>query len=623
MPFITDMAQPPVLAPALKRKRDGESSPTESKRLKVSFSPVTDVRYLDDSIEKPLSLVHEEVRRALARHIQNENIEYNLLKSLFTTDPSHDDAPTNQLLHHHVIAFTSHVLSFSDNSGDLLHAVLNCHWLQRDEEFVNDVNHFLTALLTTYSGYVSLVLKWLMSNLMTVNTVTIAGATEVNQDQVFDRLHQTLQIILQLIPYSKPVIEPIIDSSFPYHALPTALYVNHVTNLLRIKSYEPDLSPIIMRTIIDKALLIDVQVGIDVDPLDEDEQDLLVDQVRDAMSNIDNLDSADQDQDEDEDEVAADNETHTPEAVLNRIKSYMMKLDFVIDSLFEYYDTCLSSDTTLPYPINSLLSTFTESILTTHSSRSLQYLLFRMAQLDKKVYERFMSTLLKSAFDRNLAMPTRCASVSYLASFAARGSRIDDSSIRSLFDKLSAEMERLRKMHESKTTGPDAERFRLYYTIFQGLMYIFCFRWKAFLLEPQEDESDDGYNWMPEIKEMFNRHVMSKLNPLKVCAPVLVAMFAKITKHLNFLYLYSRIEANKRVRLVRSIQFSGASRESTLHHKAGESALQLTNQYAFEPYVLPISKRWISGLYLNFDDVSPTGMDSDSSDDEDASDSDE
>jgi RNA polymerase I-specific transcription initiation factor RRN3 len=272
---------------------------------------------------------------------------------------------------------------------------------------------------------------------------------------------------------------------------------------------------------------------------------------------------------------------------------------------------------------SQLISMFTRSNLTTTGSRSIQYLLFRFGQLDKTIHANFVTSLLKSAFDRNLAVPVRCTAISYIASFAARGAHLEDKVVRSLFDRLSKESEKLRNDHEAISSGPDAEKFRIYYTIFQGLMYIFCFRWRAFLLEPQEDESDDGYHWIPDIKEIFNRHIMSRLNPLKVCAPVLVGMFAKVTKHLNFLYLYSILETNKRVRLVRGVQYVSFARESSLSQNNSESALQLTSQYAFEPYILPISKRWITNLYINFSDVAPVGLDEDWSDEDDSSDDEE
>lgn len=59
------------------------------------------------------------------------------------------------------------------------------------------------------------------------------------------------------------------------------------------------------------------------------------------------------------------------------------------------------------------------------------------------------------------------------------------------------------------------------------------------------------------------------------------------------------------------------TRESALNENHSESALQLANQYAFEPYVLPCSKRWIKDMYISFDDVCPPGMEDDDEDEDD------
>jgi RNA polymerase I-specific transcription initiation factor RRN3 len=450
---------------------------------------------------------------------------------------------------------------------------------------------------------------------------SLLNVPPVDDEEIFERIHITLQNILTLIPASKAITGDVLEKSFPYHAAPAKDYINHMNNLLKMRSYCADLTPLIMRSIVEKTVQIDVQVAVDVDPLEDDEQEELILVVHKAMNDLKSeqisgvIGVSEVEEDEGEEE-----EGDTPEKVLKRMKESMMKLDSAIDSLFEHYEASYrhnaSGDSN---NFSQLISMFTRSILTTTGSRCIQYLLFRFAQLDKTIYANFVSALLKSAFDRNLAIPVRCTAISYLSSFAARGARLENEVVRSLFDRLSKESEKLRNDHEATSSGPDAEKFRIYYTIFQGLMYIFCFRWRAFLLEPQEDESDDGYQWMPNIRETFNRHILSKMNPLKVCAPVLVEMFAKVTKHLNFLYLYSILETNKRVRLVRSVQYATFARESTLSQNHSESALQLTSQYAFEPYILPISKRWITNLYINFSDVAPVGLDEEDTSDEDDS----
>ena len=177
MAYISDMPLPPTpstLIPAMKRKRTDDemspispsspSSPAQGKRSKVAFSPIAKVRYLDDGNTKPLQLIQEEVRQALARHRQNDDVEYDILKQLFTKNPYDDEAPSNMLLRQHIIAFSGQVLSLADNSGDMVYAMLDCKWLQRDENFVAEFRHFLAVLLSTYNGYLPLVLRWLIGN---------------------------------------------------------------------------------------------------------------------------------------------------------------------------------------------------------------------------------------------------------------------------------------------------------------------------------------------------------------------------------------------------------------------------------------------------------------------------
>lgn len=165
------MAQIPSLTPALKRKRSDDESPTPTtptrgdlKRPKVSFSETNKVRYIESKNEKPLSLIQEDIRVALARHRQKDDALYRKLKDLFTTDPYDDDAPSNSLMRQHIVALSSQTLSFSNDSGDLVHSILCCDWLQRDEDFYLSFRHFLAALLLTHSGYITLTLKWLVGH---------------------------------------------------------------------------------------------------------------------------------------------------------------------------------------------------------------------------------------------------------------------------------------------------------------------------------------------------------------------------------------------------------------------------------------------------------------------------
>lgn len=104
--------------------------------------------------------------------------------------------------------------------------------------------------------------------------------------------------------------------------------------------------------------------------------------------------------------------------------------------------------------------------------------------------------------------------------------------------------------------------------------------------------------WLPHVKDSFNLHVHSRLNPLKVCAPEIIDEFSRIAHHLRFMYIHSVLSANRRIRLSGAASSSGLpARETSLDSLRGDRHLQLDAYFPFDPYALPISKRWLEGDY--------------------------
>lgn len=146
---------------------------------------------------------------------------------------------------------------------------------------------------------------------------------------------------------------------------------------------------------------------------------------------------------------------------------------------------------------------------------------------------------------------------------------------------------------------------------------MFCFRWRDLIVTddgvPPTDEevlaTEDDFTWHGGIQSILHQNIISKLNPLKICAPTIVAQFARMAHHLKFLYVYSKLETNKRVRLARSIGGGGAgymdgmaARETALSmkHKGGDEGFLLDAYFPFDPYVLPQSRRWIVSDYVEW-----------------------
>ena len=104
--------------------------------------------------------------------------------------------------------------------------------------------------------------------------------------------------------------------------------------------------------------------------------------------------------------------------------------------------------------------------------------------------------------------------------------------------------------------------------------------------------------------------------------------FAKIANHLRFLYVFSLLERNKRIRLgqVPSYFKLGSAidigrRETAFDRKIGEAHHQLEAYFPFDPYHLPQSKKWIEGEFNAWQ--LPRGMKQDDDDEEDDEESDE
>jgi RNA polymerase I-specific transcription initiation factor RRN3 len=432
-----------------------------------------------------------------------------------------------------------------------------------------------------------------------------------------------LDYIIQIVPTAVGVLETVIENSFPFDLLNPQPYIEFVINILRLTVYAKAIEPKVLRLIIEKLVAIDVQLNIDLDELDADDVEDLVAQAREEAEN------PPQDEEDEEDEQIDDEE----DPVIRRQKITLVsivKLDTLLNLLFERYASIITNEPQrADTAFEQLVATFTRSILPSYNSRHCQYLLFRFCQHSPAMLRNFTTTLMQIAFDRSCAIAVRSSAVSYLASLAARGTKIERDAVLELFDQLFAELDALRKGYEATAKGPDPERYRFYYTVFQACMYLFTFRWRDFRVrnpgsKPNGDDADaddadldeTANRWLPGVHEAFFEHIHGRVNPLKVCAPELVTMFERLCRRTGFLFLKPKIEVNRRVRLTRGAPPSGSlARETALSGRRDEDGLRLEAQYAFEPYLLPGGKKWVTGLYVNFVDVAPPGViDEDSSD---------
>lgn len=616
---VTGAVQPSKSS--LKRKasdRDNvDDGPPSSpiKRSKVSFdTSINKIHNLDDYNNKSLPLVREEVRRAIERHRSGDNGAYDALKQLLTTDPFSDDALPSDLLHKHVLAFTSLAPALGKGCSGLVNAILNCSWLGRSESFLDSYHRLMTSLISAQTGYTAPVLQYLVVQFTTLRSSTgrLPNEARVPRPELLDRVHASIRHILNSIPTATGVLQHVLIKLFPYPTDTVRSHLRYVSSLLRVADYAPGLKSEILGTIVERVVKVDAQSQIDIDELSEELDDDLVMEVTNALQQLKEDEAADEESDEEDDLTDLSTVADPSSRRLEELKQGFVKVDCILDLLFEYYESIFKKEAILSQIANfeHLQRVFIRSILPTQGSRHTQFLLFHFGQMDSEFSNEFSTTMLQLASNRNQPAMIRQSAAAYLAGFIARGAHVNAETIRRVVTVLCNELNKLRRMHLPNCNGPDLSKYGTYYCIAQALLYIFCCRWRELVLN-YEDVEDDPLNagemhWIPGLKDTLNRNIFCELNPLKICAPDIVAQFASICHHLEFISLHLKLEQNKRFRLTRSISATSLAyssvvdRETALSNKSGDGVYQLDAYFPFDPYQLPRSKRWLDGDYVEW-----------------------
>ena len=456
----------------------------------------------------------------------------------------------------------------------------------------------------------------------------------MSKSQLYSRAHSTLRYILQLVPSASSVLSSVLVNYFPDPTASRRTYTVYTTNILEIISYAPELRSEILNLITERLVKIDVQVQEDILDLAEDVGEGLVHDI----SRVGNTDDLDNESDSDDDSDDGGSDVFDAEAERTKeITRNVVKMDCILDMLFAHYaesfpKTTFISPTTTDDAFNIfniILSQFTTTVLPTYRSRHTQFLLFHYAQKSYELMDLFCGACIQIIFDKTRPSLVRQSAAAYLASFVARGVHVPAHIVVDVFEYLSTQLKILRADYEPQCRGPDLQRFPIYYALMQALLYIFCFRWKDLQVRDADDDdlSHDGYeergerNWIDGLKKAFEQNIYSRLNPLKICVPIIVSEFARIANHLQVVYIFHIIETNKRINLAAShfgtpsssIPSSTQSlgntywkggqgkdwqeRQTALSVRKDDAYKILDGYFPFDPYYLPRSKRWVEGDY--------------------------
>jgi RNA polymerase I-specific transcription initiation factor RRN3 len=456
----------------------------------------------------------------------------------------------------------------------------------------------------------------------------LAGCPTINREQMYSRIHVALKYLLRLIPSASSTLSPTLSSKFPSSEDTKKVHVTYIENLIRLTEYAPELKSDIFAIITDRLVKIDVQMQVDLGDLDDEVAAAIVQALTLNPSGQELVDG--EDSDSDAESVTSDNSLDNDSKRVKEVQGNVEKMDAILEILFTIYDPYFtdphSAEATSMF--DTLLGHFTNIILPTYHSRHTQFLLFHFAQRSEHLVDHFAGTCIQLAFQPGRPAVLRQSASAYLASFVARGAHVPTKIVRAVFELLGKNLDHLRTETELSCRGPDLQRYSTFYALTQALLYIFCFRWRDLLATDEVlDENDDSFigqdlNWWPGIKDTLSRTIYSKHNPLKICSPPIVSEFAKIAHHLRFMYVYPLLEKNKRVRLSQFASGSGSGAlRDTGNGGNNESWHQLDAYFPFDPYQLPVSKRWVDPDYVQWKGI--PGLDEEEDEDESGDEEDE
>ncbi|KEF54013.1 uncharacterized protein A1O9_09808 [Exophiala aquamarina CBS 119918] len=603
---------------------DAPSSP--SKRSRVTFDSDVEIVSAGEEDELDPLVVKEQVRRAVERRKAKEDESYERIKSVFTISYENPGAPSTKVLKIHLQALLANVTALNKDCSGLVTAVLYSEWIGREEPYYALFVRFLNNLAAAQRGYQHKIMSMLVDLLGPQKTRRISGSKPIRQPTIHRRVMQAIQYITSNVPSIPAALADRISSKLDFDFEKVEERMTYTRNFMEMIKYVPELTSEILTSVLRQLIKLDVAVQVDLDEEDDDAEDDILDHMSSSQTLIasqaqdmlkspldsENDDTATTDEDSDMEDAEVDSET----ARRRKLKEDIRQVDLIMDILFQYYAklTTSSNITTRDSAIEQLISQFHTHILPTYRARHPQFLVFHFAQSDPIIVDRFVTSCVAVLVDKKQPYLLRHSAAAYFSGFVGRGAHVSPQVVQDCLELLCDHLTILRKTYEPTCRGPDLKRYGDFYAAFQAILYIFCFRWRdvASSSADLESESDfdldeeeiETYHFPESLRDSLRTAIYSPLNPLRVCTPVIVEQFAKLTYALELFYVYPKLEENKHVRVVTAAHARSMS-DLTISNPdrdlswVGDNGM-LEGYFPYDPYHLPISRHWIEGDYVEW-----------------------
>lgn len=374
--------------------------------------------------------------------------------------------------------------------------------------------------------------------------------TPTRDSHAADRMCEVLVEVLKMHPTAISSVVNLLEERFPFHqAGNVEFHSNYVRSLLQICTHLPAVTCYLLRVLICKMCLVDVQIAKKVDAIEDKE---IADEDVDRMSQV--------------------------------LDAMMMKVLEFLEQKLRMREPGREPGDDENALVKSLLGIFETHVLITYRSRYIQFLFFYISSLKPRWLEDFLTLLLQILYNVQASPVKRRMAAAYLGSFVCRASF---ATIRYTLQTTKYLVSFAREQLNSKELHREAT-WQLIVSVVQAIAYILCF--KAAEFAEANVEEAGGRNCLEDLlspgdDEGFVAVLRDPARPFQAIIPRVAEECRRALRH------YAPNLVDEAMLLV------GDSQNSIVEMEEMDSA------FPFDPYNLRSSHIFLMGIYKDWRSV--------------------
>ncbi|CAG5129022.1 unnamed protein product [Candidula unifasciata] len=531
---------------------------------------------------------YSDIRDVLKNHralnVANNNVYDTLLRTL--SDCSEVELVVK------IVKDLEHCISLLNlDYKPLVGLIMKLNWLDNGPELIKAFQSFMLNLVSAQIFYLKPCLTTLVA-MFAQETTKGPDDDGGKRKEDFSHIHSLLKSISQIVPMTGSVLVQILDNRFPYVTKSVSCFENYTQNILLITTYMPVQRLDILEIVVKNMLKLDVRSS----------RHDISSALSSIMAGTDHVDLMDTTFDMEEVSQVASESSHEADSRLSAALPQAASLDAMLELTFHYVKDQCYTDAKLDWDrtkrlYRELLSVFNKLILPTHASCHVQYIMFYVCSFREVLADGFIDYLWKKVTDPTAESVYRQSAACYIGSFITRSKYLSVKTAKQVVELMVKWIHSYLDRTCDQGAHADLAHHAPFYSVCQSVFYIFCFKHMDFM-------GMKGYRWAESLN--LQRIVTSKLNPLRVCMPIIVSTFASAARLHQLAFCDTVIERNNRYHLP-----VAASTYST----EGSRQTQLQSYFPFDPYLLPRSCSHIRPLYKEFHGSLP-GEDDDAVDED-------